>query len=196
MRAATSLFVAALAALATLAAAAFAQSSPGHPKKPRGVSLAPLLQLVTPEGRKLDAAELRGRPFAVFFGFTSCPDVCPTTMVEMGQHLDALGKEAERLKVYFVTIDPERDTPEKLRAFLSSFDARITGLTGTPVEVATAAHAFGAYYEKVPGKGADYSLDHTLNVYLMDRYGLLAATIRTGGDAAEQRKIIGKLLAQ
>jgi protein SCO1/2 len=168
----------------------------GHFHRPRGVTLAPLFQLATHDGKPFSRADVRGRPFAVFFGFTNCPEVCPTTLLEMSNHLAALGPDGDRLKVIFVSVDPERDTPEHMRKYLGSFDPRIVGLTGSPVEVAAVAQAFRASYEKVPGRDGAYTMNHSLMVYLVDRYGLLAAALDYRGKETDQRALLKRLLAQ
>ena len=110
----------------------------GH-KRPRGMDLAKLAQLTTHEGRLLGPGALRGRPFVVAFGFTHCPDVCPTTLLDLSNHLAALGPKGDKLGVVFVSIDPERDTVENLRSYLTSFDPRIIGLTGVAAAPANLA---------------------------------------------------------
>jgi protein SCO1 len=126
--------------------------------------------LVDQDGRAVDAASFKGAPFLVFFGYTHCPDVCPTTLADMSQMLAVLGKD-KPVRAAFVTVDPERDTPAVLKDYLSSFDPRITGLTGSPDAVAAAEKAYRVYARKVPTQGGDYSMDHTAIVYLMDREG-------------------------
>lgn len=132
--------------------------------------------LVDTEGRRVSDADLKGKPAAMFFGFTHCPDVCPTTLVEASGWLKALGPDAEKLRVVFVSVDPERDTPELLKAYLSSFDARITGLTGTVAEVDAIKKAYRVFARKVP-QGATYTVDHSASVYLMDADGRFTGTI-------------------
>lgn len=167
-----------------------------HGKRPQGVDLEPLYQLKTQSGETLNRLDLKGRPAAVFFGYTHCPDVCPTTLLEMTQHLEALGKDGDRLLVLFVTIDPERDTVAHLREFVGSFDRRIIALTGTALEIAAVAHRFGATYDKVVAKDGSYTMDHTTKVFLLDRYGLVAAHLERNQAEPEQRQVLQKLLAQ
>jgi protein SCO1/2 len=126
--------------------------------------------LVNQDERPVTQADYAGQPFLVFFGYTHCPDVCPTTLADMSQMLNALGK-TEKVAALFVTVDPERDTPAVLKDFLSSFDPRIVGLTGDPAAVAAAEKAYRVYAKKVPTQGGDYSMDHTAVVYLMDKDG-------------------------
>lgn len=133
--------------------------------------------LTTHEGTILSDADLKGAPFTVFFGFTHCPEVCPTTLWEMSEALTALGPKADRLKVLFISVDPERDDPQSLALYLQSFDQRIVGLTGSEEEVAAVAQAYRAYWRKVPTEDGDYTMDHTASVYLMDAAGEFVGTI-------------------
>jgi protein SCO1/2 len=133
-------------------------------------------ELTTHDGKRLSSAELKGAPFALFFGFTHCPDVCPTTMLELSNVIKQLGPDADRMRFFFVSVDPERDTPEHLKVYLSNFDPRIAGLVGTPAEIAAVAKAYRAFYEKVPTKEG-FTYNHTALVYLMGPDGRLAGTI-------------------
>jgi protein SCO1 len=128
-------------------------------------------RLKSQTGEIVDSAHLKGRPYAIFFGFTHCPEVCPTTMLDMQRLLDRLGPEAKDFKVYFVSVDPERDTPEVLRSYLAAFEPHMVGLTGTPDQIAKIARDFRVYYKKIPTRDGDYTIDHTAVVYLMDRNG-------------------------
>ena len=153
-------------------------------------------RLTSHEGRPFDSAELAGKPYALFFGFTHCPDVCPTTLLEMSQHLQALGPAADKLKVLFVTVDPERDDAKLLKDYLSAFDTRIVGLTGTPAEIAAVARGYRAYYEKVPGKDGDYSVNHAASVYLMDATGAFKGTFNFQEKAEIQRAKLRRLIGE
>lgn len=133
-------------------------------------------ELRTHEGKRMSSTELAGTPFAVFFGFTHCPDVCPATLLELSNLIERLGPDADRMRYLFISVDGERDTPEQLKLYLSNFDRRITGLTGGPDEIAGAAKAYGAIYQKVPSKNG-YTYNHTASVYLMGRDGRLVATL-------------------
>lgn len=124
--------------------------------------------LVDQDGRTVTDKNFRGATHLVFFGFTHCPDVCPTTLQQISDVLAALGPKAKDMKVAFVTVDPERDDPASLKTYLSSFDPRITGLTGTPEQVAATEKAYRAYARKVPDKNGDYVMEHTAIVYVMD----------------------------
>ena len=128
-------------------------------------------RLVDQNGRAVSDQDFKGKPFIVFFGFTNCPDICPTTLFEMSEVLKRLGPDADRTAALFISVDPERDTPDKLKDYLSSFHARIFGLTGTPEEIAKVEKEYRVYAKKVPLKDGDYTMDHTALIYLMDRDG-------------------------
>jgi len=138
-------------------------------------------QLVDQDGRAVDQRLLRGKWSAVFFGYTFCPDVCPTNLQTMAAAEDKLGAKAKDLRVVFVSIDPGRDTPQQLKAYLSSkaFPQGTIGLTGTPAQVATAAKAYRVYYAK-NGSGSDYTMDHSSVTYLMDPKGDFVSVIPYG----------------
>src|SRR3954452_15849285 len=127
-------------------------------------------RLTDQNGKTFTDQDLKGRPFLVFFGFTHCPEVCPTTLFEVSEILRKLGPDADRVRALFITIDPDRDTPAALKDYLSSFDPRMLGLTGDPAEIAAVAKAYRVYYKKVPLE-QDYTMDHTTIVYLMDKEG-------------------------
>ena len=132
-------------------------------------------QLVDQDGKTVSDADMKGRPFLVFFGYTHCPDVCPTTLFEMSQMLHALGPDAGRIGALFITVDPERDTPAVLKDYLASVDPHLRGLTGGPAAVDAALKAYRVYAKKVPLKDGDYTMDHTAVVYLMDKNGRFVA---------------------
>jgi protein SCO1 len=127
--------------------------------------------LTDQNGRTVSDADLKGHPFLVFFGFTNCPDVCPTTLFEVSEVLRALGPQADAMRAFFITIDPERDTPPVMKDYLSSFDPHLSGLTGNPAAIAAVAKAYRVYYKKVPLEQGGYTMDHTAIVYLMDKNG-------------------------
>ena len=168
----------------------------GDVKFPARASVGGPFRLTAHDGKPFDSQVLAGRPFAIFFGFTHCPEVCPTTLLEMSNHLQALGADANRLKVLFVSIDPERDTAEFLNSYLSSFDPRIVGLTGTVAEIGAIARQYRVYYEKVPGNGKDYTLNHTAAVYLMDAKGRFAGTLNYEEKETDQRAKLKRLLSR
>jgi protein SCO1/2 len=128
-------------------------------------------ELVDQNGRTVTERDLKGRPFLVFFGFTRCPDICPTTLFEVSEIMRALGKDADRVGALFITVDPERDTPAALKDYLASFDPHLAGLTGEPAAVAAVAKAYRVYFKKVPLDQGGYTMDHTAIVYLMDKDG-------------------------
>ena len=139
-------------------------------------------------GRAVTDQTFRGRWMLVFFGYTHCPDACPLALSEMSETLDRLGPMAARVQPLFVSVDPERDTPEALRGLLESFDPRILGLSGTPAQVAQAAQAYRVYYAR-HGTGAEYAVDHSTLLYVMDPQGRYVThfTHATGGDVVAQR---------
>jgi protein SCO1/2 len=151
-------------------------------------------QLIDQDGRPFTDQSLKGKPFLVFFGFTHCPDVCPTALFEVSEIMRGLGPDAARTAALFVSVDPERDTPQVLKDYLSSFDSHVRGLTGDPAAIAAAAKAYRVYYKKVPLEGDDYTMDHTAVVYLMDKQGRFVAPFnikRTSAEAvAELRKYL------
>ncbi|MET0576879.1 MAG: SCO family protein [Mesorhizobium sp.] len=133
--------------------------------------------LVDQKGAEITEAAFRDQPTAVFFGFTHCPEICPTTLLELDELLKKLGDEGKNIKVYFVTVDPERDTPEVLDAYVSNVSDRITGITGSPEKIAAMTKSFGIYSKKVPLDGGDYTMDHTASVLLLSNGGDFAGTI-------------------
>lgn len=179
-------------------ATAWALFRPGGPLVERsepGIEIGGPFTLATHSGSTLSDRDLAGQPFAVFFGFTHCPEICPTTLWEMSEALKELGPDAERLRVLFVSVDPTRDTPEFLASYLQSFDPRVVGLTGSEEEVAAVGKAYRAYWEKVPTEDGDYTVNHTASVYLMDGRGRFAGTIAYGEQHQVRMEKLRKLLA-
>ncbi len=138
-------------------------------------------QLVDQNGKPTDESILKGKWTVVFFGFTYCPDVCPTTMQALGAAQQQLGPKADQMQVVFMSLDPARDTPAQLKTYLGSdiFPKGTIGLTGTPEQVAAAAKAYRVYYKK-NGEGADYLVDHSTAAYLMDPKGRFDRVIPYG----------------
>ncbi|MDR0226094.1 MAG: SCO family protein [Burkholderiaceae bacterium] len=134
------------------------------------------------DGRQRSLKDFAGKVVVVFFGYTQCPDVCPTTLQELVEVKQQLGADGERLQGVFVTLDPERDTPEVLKAYVGNFDASFVGLHGTPEETAAVAKDFKLFYKKVPGKTeGTYTLDHSAGSYVYDTEGRLRVYERYGG---------------
>lgn len=155
-----------IALLAAAAAWIGVRSAPSS-----GVDLGGPFALVDQNGRPFTDRDLRGKPAAVFFGFTYCPEVCPTTLARQTAALKALGGDADKLRVVFVTVDPERDTLAQMKTYLSDFDRRIVGLSGAPDAVARMLAAYHVYAKKVPLEGGGYTMDHMAATYLFDRRG-------------------------
>jgi protein SCO1 len=141
------------------------------PGLPQAASIGGPFSLTDQNGRTVTEQDLKGRPFLVFFGYTNCPDFCPTTMFEISEVLKALGPDADRTRALFITVDPERDTQAALKDYLSSFDPHIIALTGEQEAIAAVAKSYRAYYRKVPLKDGSYTMDHLVLVYLMDKNG-------------------------
>lgn len=133
--------------------------------------------LTSQTGETFDSATLEGQPYVVFFGFSHCPEVCPTTLYELSRDLKALDPESKDLRVLFVTVDPERDTPAFLADYVANFDPRILGLTGTPEQIAATAKRFHVFYERVPTSDGSYTMNHTALAFLMDRKGRFFGTL-------------------
>ena len=140
-----------------------------------GVYLTAPFELMDQTGRVVMEKDFRARPTAWFFGFTHCPDVCPTTLFEVSEVMRALGKDADRAAALFITVDPARDTPAKMKDYLQSFDPHLRGLTGDEAAIAAVQKAYRVYSKKVPVDGGEYTMDHTALVYLMDKEGRFVA---------------------
>jgi protein SCO1/2 len=132
-------------------------------------------------GKPVTLDSYKGKVVVLFFGFTQCPDVCPTTMAEMAGVMKELGPQADQVQVLFATLDPERDTKELLAQYVPSFDKRFVGLYGTPQQIAATAKEFKVFYQKVPGKTPDsYTIDHTAGSYVFDKQGKIRLFLRHG----------------
>jgi protein SCO1/2 len=148
-------------------------------------------QLTDQAGQVVTEKNLQGKPTLIFFGFTHCPDVCPTSLFEISEVLRAMGGDADRVNAYFISVDPERDTAVAMKDYLSSFDPHLKGLTGNTEAVAKVISGFRVYAKKVPLKDGDYTMDHTALIYLMDRDGKFVAPFnlkRTPEEAAKDLK--------
>jgi protein SCO1/2 len=166
--------------VAALVAAALAVSQPAwfarQGETASSVAIGGPFTLTDQNGRRVTDQDFLGKPTAYFFGFTHCPDVCPTTLLDMGDLLKALGRDGDKFNVVFVSLDPQRDTPALLKVYLESFDPRITAATGTQAEIEDVAKKFRVYFRKV-GEGDNYSIDHSTAVYLMDSKGVFVSLI-------------------
>jgi protein SCO1/2 len=140
--------------------------------------------LIDHTGTRRTLADYKGKAVAIFFGYTHCPDVCPTTMAEMSAVMKQLGPDAERVQVLFISVDPERDTPAFLSQYVPAFDPRFVGLTGSVDDVAAAAKEFKVFYQKVPGStDGEYSVDHFAGMYLYDPQGHMRVFVKYGTPA-------------
>ena len=131
--------------------------------------------LTDQNGKPVTDKDMTGKPFLVFFGYTHCPDVCPTSLFEMSELMKALGNDANKTQAIFITVDPERDTPAVMKDYLSSFDSHLIGATGNEKQIEAAEKAYRVYAKKVPTENGDYSMDHTALIYLMDKQGRFVA---------------------
>lgn len=134
-----------------------------------GANFGTELNLTDHDGKPRTLADFRGKVVVIFFGFTHCPDVCPTTLAELAQVAKELGNDAERMQVLFVTVDPERDTPELLRQYVPSFNPKFLGLYGDAAATARAAKEFKIFFQKQPLSGGNYSVDHSAGTYVLDQ---------------------------
>ena len=140
-------------------------------------------QLEDQNGKPFSDRDMKGRPFLVFFGFTHCPDVCPLELFKMAQVVKRLGVTAAKVRVLFISLDPERDTPELLKSYVAHFDPHFVGLTGSTADVNAAASSFSVQFAKVP-QGKDYTVDHSTGTYVLDKTGRLrlAGTLQSSID--------------
>lgn len=148
-------------------------------------------QLTDQNGKAVTDKNLKGKPTLIFFGYTHCPDVCPTSLFELSEVLRAMGKDADKVNAVFISVDPERDTPATMKDYLSSFDPHLEGLSGDPAETAKVITSYRVYAKKVPTKDGDYTMDHTALIYLMDRDGRFVSPFnlkRTPEEAAADLK--------
>lgn len=146
------------------------------------------------KGEPVTRDVMLGKPHLVFFGFTHCPDVCPTTLYETTQWLEQLGDDASKLNAYFITVDPARDTPETMDGYLSPFAKYVTGITGSEEQMQAVAKKWRVYAEKVPLEDDDYTMNHTATTYLMDAKGGFFGTIAYGENADTAVEKLRRLL--
>jgi protein SCO1/2 len=179
-----------LAGLVILGGGAFlAVALRDNPRGVAGTALAGAIggpfRLVDQNGKTVTDADLKGKWSLVYFGYTHCPDACPTALNDISIALDQLGPKRDAVRAVFITVDPERDTSEALKSYVASFDAPILALTGTPEAIARAAKGYRVYYAKHPEAGGDYSMDHSSVIYVMDPEGRFTASF-THESAPEQ----------
>lgn len=172
-----------------------ARSASFHGTDITGVDFGRELRLPDQDGRERTLADFKGKVTVIFFGYTQCPDVCPTTMLEIAEAKKALGPDGERVQGVFITVDPERDTPQLLKAYLSGFDPGFIGLRGSPEQTAAVAKEFKVFYAKVPGKAeGSYTMDHSAGAYVLDTEGRLRLMERYGAGAEALKADLKTLL--
>ena len=176
-------------------------ASPGSKQAFRGVDItgaeyARILSLPDQTGTVRSLSDFKGKVVVVFFGYTQCPDVCPSTMAELAQIKKAMGKDGERVQGIFVSVDPERDTPEILKGYMASFDSSFVAMRGTVDQTKAAAKEFKVFYGKVPGKTeGSYSVDHTAGSFIFDPAGKVRLFVRYGSGAEALTADLKALLA-
>ncbi|WP_313073524.1 SCO family protein [Melaminivora sp.] len=162
-----------------------------------GADYARDLPLTDQDGQAHSLKDFRGKVVVVFFGYTQCPDVCPTALSELAEVKSALGTDGERLQGVFVTVDPERDTPEVLKAYMANFDPSFVALRGTPEQLAAVARDFKIYYKRVDGSTpTSYTMDHSAGNYVYDTTGRLRVYHRYGSGAPALLADVRALLAE
>ncbi len=162
-----------------------------------GAEYARKLDLPDADGKVRSLTDFKGKVVVVFFGYTQCPDVCPTTMAELSQVRRALGADAPRLQGVFVTVDPDRDTPAVLKAYVDNFDAGFVGLRGSAEQTQQTAREFKVFYAKVPGKTeSSYTVDHTAGAYIFDTQGRIRLFSRHGAGAKALEEDVRTLLGE
>jgi len=155
---------------------AMQKPSPGTKEESLATIGGPFI-LTGSDGKPFNSTRLNGKPAALFFGFTHCPDVCPTTLARLVKLRRQLGQGDEAMSILFVTVDPERDGPAEVGSYASLFGAPVTGLTGSVADIERVKKQFGVFSQKVEQPGGEYSVDHTATTFLMDRNGHFAATL-------------------
>jgi protein SCO1/2 len=169
------------------------------PRGAAGTALASAIggpfRLIDQNGKPVSDADLKGKWQLVFFGYTHCPDTCPTALNEISLALDQLGVKRDEVEIVFITVDPERDTPAVMKAYVQSFDARIIALTGSPDAVAQAAKAYRVYYAKHPRGDGEYDMDHSAVIYVMNPEGRFTATFTPDSTADAIAQRLQKLLS-
>jgi protein SCO1/2 len=162
-----------------------------------GAEYARELALTDADGKLRQLSDFKGKVTLVFFGYTQCPDVCPTTLAELAAVKRELGKQGDRLQGVFVSVDPQRDTPEVLKAYVANFDPSFVALTGTPEQIEQAAKNFKVFFAKVPGRTeGSYTVDHTAGTYVLDAQGRVRLFVRYGSGADALRHDLKLLLEE
>ncbi len=151
--------------------------------------------LIDGDGRRVTEADFKGKWLMIFFGYTFCPDACPTALSAMAEAMDRLGAEADRLQPIFITIDPERDTPQVMKEYVGNFGPKIVGLTGTVAEIDAVARSFRVYYKKA-GEGANYLMDHSTAILVMDPDFKFAGIIPGDAKPAQMIERLNQLMHQ
>jgi protein SCO1/2 len=190
----------AAAAAAALALAGCHQAAPAHKFNAvdlTGAEYARRFDLPDFNGKERTLADFAGKVVVVFFGYTQCPDACPTTMAELAQVKKLLGPESARVQVLFITVDPERDTAALLKSYVTNFGSDFLALRGDPVQIKAVTREFKVFYEKVPGTAPDnYTIDHTAGTYVFDQQGRIRLFARSGMPPEQLADDIKALLAQ
>lgn len=167
-----------MVALAVAAFALFAMRQPEHAaQQDSKIVIGGTFAMTSHLGQPVTEQDYLGQPMAMFFGFTNCPDICPTTLLRMTDLMKKLGPDADKLQVVLVSVDPERDTPEILKSYLEQFDPRFSAMTGTPEQLAAFAKGYRFVYKKVPMSEGNYTIDHSAGVYLYDAMGAFVGTL-------------------
>lgn len=180
----TTIFVALLVGVMIWVRAADARPGPFHAK----------FSLVDDKGEPVDQALFKGSPSLVYFGYTHCPEVCPTTLYEVAGYLNALGPEGKSLKAFFFSIDPERDTPDVMHGYVTAFTDRITGITGKPDEMQKVIDGWIIHAAKLPSEDGDYHMSHTTSLLLVGADGRLKGLLPYGADQADALRKIREFL--
>ena len=197
-------FLAPIASVAITLALVACERPPGAPPKQTfnavdvtGADYARTLTLPDADGHMRSLADFKGKVVVLFFGYTQCPDVCPTTMAELAEVKKSLGKDGDRVQGVFVSIDPERDTPQLLKSYMSSFDPSFVALRGSVEQTKAAAKDFKVFFAKVPGKTeGSYTMDHTAGSFIYDTQGRLRLFTRYGAGPKALASDLEKLLAE
>ena len=187
-------FVFALAASLVTAAVLLPSGAGAAPKAPRNLPETLKFTLVDQNGAAFTEADLTARPSVIHFGYTSCPVICPTTLYETAAHMRELGALADRVNFIFVTVDPERDTPQHMKTYVQSFDARIIALSGKQEDIAALAAALGAIYARVQGANGDYTMDHTVNGFIVEPARATVGELYMG--AGSRQDLVVRTLAE